>query len=268
MKLRLFALLLMFSSPALFAQDSVAVDTAKSEKKSPKKKTSVKIIGVEIGKKDSDSTSKKISSKFSFQLTFSRIDLGLATFLDKGSYTLSEDNSFLENKQFKTSNFGFEFLQTGYRFNSYFKVYLAAGLDWNHVRLKKNVTILPDQPYLKAQSEDIKFDKNRFSSNYLRLPLSFQFRTKDDAKGNKVYFVAGPEVGFLITGKTKQVSDEEGKVKFKDDFNLNPFRYGGFARFGYNGLGVYVKYYANDVFADKQGPKDFKNINFGLMLGF
>jgi hypothetical protein len=100
------------------------------------------------------------------------------------------------------------------------------------------------------------------------VPLSFQIRTNDDQRGNKVYFVAGPEIGFLINGKMKQVSDEKGKEKVKDDFNLNPFRYGASARLGYDDLGVYVKYYNSNVFADNQGPAGLKNINFGIMLGF
>ncbi|WP_207532769.1 outer membrane beta-barrel protein [Desertivirga arenae] len=267
MKTYLFTLLLAAGSLTSMAQDSLSVDSTKAVNDSPKSKKSIKVVGVEIGKSKGDTT-RKTSSKFSFQLTFSRIDLGLATFLDHGSYTLSDENNFLENKQFKTNNFGFEFLQTGYRFNSYFKIYLAAGLDWNHIRLKRDITILPDQPKISYKEEEIDFKKNRFSSNYLRIPLSFQFRSKDDGRGNKVYFVAGPEVGFLITGKTKQVSKEMGKVKYKDDFNFNPFRYGAFARAGYNGVGFFVKYYANDVFADNQGPKDFKNLNFGLTVGF
>ena len=249
-----------------YAQDTLKTDTTKVVIETKKQKTTVSVMGGKLEKRDS---TRNASSKFSFQLTFARIDLGLATFLDNGSFTLSPENAFLENRQWKTSNFGFEVLQTGYRFNSYFKIYLAAGIDWNHIRLKQNITIKPEQPVLTPEPEtEVKFSKNRFSSSYLRIPLAFQFRTKDDQKGNKFYFVAGPELGFLITGKTKQVSDERGKVKFKDDFNLNPFRYGAFARIGYNGFGIYAKYYANDVFADNQGPKDFKNLNFGVMLGF
>ena len=136
------------------------------------------------------------------------------------------------------------------------------------MRLKKDITILPDQPMLDTVQESINFKKNRFSSTYLRVPLSFQLRTNDDNKGNKVYFVFGPEIGFLINGKVKQVSNERGKEKVKDDFNLNPFRYGAFARLGYDDFGIYVKYYNNDVFADNQGPKGLKNLNFGVMVGF
>jgi hypothetical protein len=156
----------------------------------------------------------------------------------------------------------------GYRFNNNFKIYIGSGVDWTHMRLKKNITILPDQPMLDTVQENIDFKKNRFSSTYLRVPLSFQIRTNDDQKGNKMYFVFGPEIGFLVNGKTKQVSDERGKEKVKDDFNLNPFRYGAFARLGYDDFGIYVKYYNTDVFADNQGPKDLKNLNFGIMIGF
>ena len=136
------------------------------------------------------------------------------------------------------------------------------------MRLKNNVTIQQDKPILSYTSDAVDYKKNRFSSQYLRIPLSVQLRTKQDKNGDKLNFVFGPEIGFLLNGKVKQVSSENGKDKFKDDFNLNPFRYGAFARLGYGGTGVYVKYYANDVFADGQGPTDFKNLSFGLMFGF
>ncbi|MDB5158728.1 MAG: PorT family protein, partial [Mucilaginibacter sp.] len=52
---------------------------------------------------------------FSFGVTFSRIDLGFATLIDNGSFTLSNKNKFLSYRQWKTSNFGFDVLQFGYR---------------------------------------------------------------------------------------------------------------------------------------------------------
>lgn len=229
-------------------------------------------ITIRIGETEpGDSTkekSKASNSKFTFQFIAARIDLGLSTYTDKGSYTLSPANAYLERETWKSSNFGFEFFQMGYRFNNYFKIYMGAGLDWNHMRLKQNITFQKEKPTLTYTTETVDFKKNRFSSQYLRIPLSFQLRTNDDKKGDKLNFVFGPEIGFLLNGKVKQVSDDNGKDKFKDDYNLNPFRYGAFARLGYGGTGVYVKYYGNDVFADGQGPKDFKNLSFGVMFGF
>lgn len=262
-----FALLALFANQS-FAQnsqrDTVILVTTDSLKKDRKTVT----IKIETERPDTAGVKKRYSSKFSFQLVAARFDIGLSTYTDEGSYTLSPANAYLEHSSWKSSNFGFEFFQMGYRFNSHFKVYAGAGLDWNHMRLKKNITFQKDQPTLSYVTEAIDFKKNRFSSQYLRIPLSFQLRTNEDEKGDKLNFVFGPEIGFLLNGKVKQISKENGKDKFKDDYNLNPFRYGGFARIGYGGIGVYMKYYANDVFADGQGPKDFKNLSFGLMLGF
>ena len=218
MKLQILSILFGGMLSVAAAQETKS-DSARVVTEAKKSKN----IKIHIGEK-SDST-RKASSKFSFQLTLARLDWGLATYTENGSYTLSSTQAQdLEYDRIKTQNVGLELLQTGYRFNSYFKIYLAAGLDWNHMRLKKNLTPQPDQPVFTTKAEDIDFKKNRFSSTYLRVPLSFQFRTKDDQNGNKFYFVAGPEVGFLLNGKTKQVSEERGKVKYKDDFNFNPFR--------------------------------------------
>jgi hypothetical protein len=243
-------------------KDSVKTDTLKKGKKVR--------IEVNIGSNEDkkDSTHSKSSGKFSVGLTFARLDLGLSRYLDNGSFTLSPANDYLEFENWKTHNVGFEFFQMGYRFNNNFKIYLGAGLDWTHIRLKRNITFQKDKPTLSYVTEDIDFKKNRFSSQYLRVPLSFQLRTNDDEGGKRFYFVAGPEVGFLLNGKQKQVSDEGGKVKVKDDFNFEPFRYGGFVRLGYSNIGLYTKYYFNDVFAKGQGPADFRNIAFGLTVGF
>jgi opacity protein-like surface antigen len=275
MKRSLIAVLLCACTGTVIAQekpkpakDTLVVITADTTKKDKHNR-----ITIEFGNKDSadhDTTERKHKpeSRFSAQFTLARMDLGLSTYLDKGSFTLSPENSYLEYETWKTSNFGLEVFQMGYRFNNYFKVYLGAGFDWNHIRLKENITFQKKQPTLTYVVDTIEFDKNRFSSQYLRVPLSFQLRTKDDQKGNKVNFVFGPEIGFLLNGKVKQISSERGKEKFKDDYNFNPFRYGVFARLGYGDFGVYTKYYFNDVFADGQGPVDFKNLSFGFMLGF
>ena len=226
-------------------------------------------VNIKFGNGDNDDEKEsKPVSKVTFRFIVARFDLGLSTYTDKGSYTLSAANAFLERETWKSSNFGFDFFQMGYRFTDHFKMYASAGLDWNHMRLKQNITFQKDKSSLTYVTDAVDYKKNRFSSRYLRIPLSFQFRTNDDKNGDKLNFVIGPEIGFLLNGKVKQVSDANGKDKFKDDYNFNPFRYGAFARIGYGGMGVYAKYYGNDVFADGQGPADFRNLSFGLMFGF
>ncbi|RZK81382.1 MAG: PorT family protein [Pedobacter sp.] len=215
-----------------------------------------------------DSTKKANANKARFVggITFTRFDLGFSKLIDNGDFTLSPTNDFLDYKASKTSTVSFDVLQLGYRFNSNFKIYLAGGFDWTLIRLKKDITMQKNSPVLTYVTEDIQFSKNRFSSSYVHIPLNFELRTKENDNGKRFYFVIGPEVSFLLNGKVKQISDERGKEKFKDDYNFEPFRYGGTVRIGYGGLGVFTKYYANDMFASAP-QKGLKNLAFGITLG-
>jgi hypothetical protein len=221
----------------------------------------------EQARKDSLKSHGKLPGGF-FSLTFSRFDIGFSKLLDNGSFNLSPANQFLDYRSGKTSNVGFDILQLGYRFNSNFRVYVAGGFDWTHIRLEKNITILRDQPVLNYQIEPVDFDKNRFSSAYIRIPMGFDLKSKADRSGKSFHVVVGPETGFLIGGKVKQVSDVNGKQKFKDDYHFSEFRYGAYARIGYGGAGLFYKQYFNDMFVNSPAQKGLKNMAFGLMLGF
>ncbi len=199
-------------------------------------------------------------------ITFTRIDLGLSKLIDNESFSLSPTNDFLDYKPGKTSTVSFDVLQFGYRFNQNFKIYLAGGFDWTLIRLKQDITIQNEPQNLAYVKEDIHFEKNRFSSSYIHIPLNFELRTKENDNGKRFYFVVGPEVGFLLNGKIKQISDERGKQKVKDDYHFQPFRYGGTVRIGYGSLGVFTKYYVNDMF-DTPAQKGLRNMSFGITLG-
>ena len=226
-------------------------------------------VDIRIGKvelRDSSRKDAKPSPKFSFKFILSSVDVGLSTYLDQGSFTLSPANAFLEKETWKSRNFGFQALQMGYRFDKSFKIFASAGFDWNKMYLKQNITLQKDQANLTYVTESVDYKKNIFTSQYLRIPLSFEF--SKSTSGKKIHLAFGPEIGFLLNGKLVQVSKENGRDKFKDDYNLNPFRYGAFYRVVYGNMGIYAKYYLNDVFADGQGPKDFKNLSFGLTFGY
>ncbi len=199
-------------------------------------------------------------------VTFTRFDIGFSKLIDNGQFDLSPTNEFLDYRVGKTSNVSFDVVQFGYRFNSSFKVYIAGGFDWTHIRLKKDITIEKNTPQLSYTTDAVKYSKNRFSSSYLHIPLNFELRTAENDKGNRFYFVIGPEIGFLLNGKVKQISEEYGKVKVKDDYNFAPFRYGGTVRIGWNSLAVFAKYYGSDMF-DSSPQKGLKNMAFGLTFG-
>lgn len=253
----------VIEEPAAQSSDADSIRSTKS------KKTDVTFTWGKEERSSKDSTRTRSKAPgVSYGLTLSRFDLGFSKLVDNGSFTLSDQNSFLDYHGWKTSTVGFDILQFGYRFNSNFKIYLSGGFDWTHIRLRRDITIRKDAPTLQYDESDIDFDKNRFSSTYIRLPLSFEWRSKDDDNGKKFRIIAGPDFGFLINGKVKQKSDENGKQKFNDNYHFTKFRYGGFVRLGYGSTGLFAKYYLNDMFENSPAQEGLQNMSFGVSFGF
>lgn len=273
MKRLIFTTILCVAATGVFAQNSdtakVAADTIKHKKgHTLKLGYGEDASALNINKPADTIKEHKKAPGFSFGLTFSRLDLGLTTLIDNGSFTLSPQNQFLRYRSWKSSNVGFDVIQFGYRFSSSFKIYVSGGFDWTLFRLRDNITILPNQPVLTYRVDDIDYSKNRFSSSYLRIPLSFDFRTKEDKNGKSAHFVFGPDGGFLLNGRVKQISAENGKQKIDDTYHFASFRYGAFARVGYGAWGLFAKYYMNDMFENSPEQKGLKNFSFGISLGW
>lgn len=261
------------SAQRAFAQSDTTVTTVTTTtttngktKKEAKFSLTIGRDHMEGSKRDSLKAANANKGRFVGGITFTRVDLGYARLIDNGSFTLSPENDFLDYRGGKTSMFSFDIVQMGYRFNQNFKIYVAGGFDWTHIRLNKDITIQPNQNELTYVNDDVAFSKNRFSSSYVHIPLNFELRTKENDKGKRFYFVAGPEVSFLLNGKVKQISDERGKEKFKDDYNFQALRYGATARFGYDGIGFFTKLYFNDMFATT-AQKGLTNMAFGITFG-
>ncbi|WP_316827882.1 outer membrane beta-barrel protein [Pedobacter miscanthi] len=220
--------------------------------------------GIMLRTKTTDSAKK---GRFVGGITFTRIDWGFSRLIDNGSFNLSPNNDFLDYKGGKTSTFSFDILQFGYRFNANFKVYVAGGFDWTLIRLRKDITIAKNSnEFVYTDQSPIHFSKNRFSSSYVHIPLNFEFRTKENKNSKRFYLVLGPEVSFLLNGKIKQISDERGKEKQYDSYHFQSVRYGGTVRFGYGGIGLFTKYYFNDMFTTSQ-QAGLKNMSFGVTFG-
>lgn len=201
-------------------------------------------------------------------ITFSRIDWGFARLMDDGKFTLSEDNKFLSYK--KSSNFGFDVAQFGVRVSDNFKTYLSAGFEWNYIRLKENILFEEGASSLSYETidrSDVDYRKNVFTSTYLRMPVTFEWRS-DKIRGDRVKVAFGAMTGVLLKGTQRLKSEKNGKQKFKDNYNLSTFQYGPFVRIGYDDIGLFAKYYVNDMFENSPAQEGLNNFTFGLTLIF
>jgi len=202
-------------------------------------------------------------------ITLSRIDWGFSRPMDDGSFSLSDEKNDLSYK--RASNFGFDVLQVGLRFNDHFKTYLSAGVEWNYLRLKKNILLHENQSPLSYEfvdENDVRYTKNVLTTTYLRLPLSFEWRSGKLRNGERVKVAFGAMTGILLKGTQRLKSEKLGKQKFKDNYSLATFQYGPFVRIGYDDFGIFAKYYVNDIFENTPAMKGLNNFTFGLTLGF
>lgn len=129
----------------------------------------------------------------------------------------------------------------------------AITVDWNNYYLTNNVTILDGQEQLTFDSTGVNFSKNKLMVRYAQIPLMLNFNT-DPQNDDGVSFSVGVYGGVLWRARTKQVSEENGKVKINGDFNLNPFRYGVMARIDFKWFDFYMNYNLSELFAENQGP--------------
>lgn len=226
-------------------------------------------LDINIGKGDKDKSDKIKYPRTYGGITFSRIDWGFSRIMDDGSFTLSEPNKFLTYS--RASNFGFDIAQFGVRFNDRFKVYISTGFEWNYLRFKENILLKENTTPLEYEvidRNDLNYTKNVFTSTYLRIPLTFELRSKKMSNGDRLKFAFGPMTGILLKGTQRLKSKENGKQKFKDNYNLQSFQYGVFARVGFGSMGLFTKYYTSDLFERSPEQKDLHNFTFGATLGF
>lgn len=147
----------------------------------------------------------------------------------------------------------------------------------------KNDSTLVNNPALGANSSqmvgiktlygnDINIQVNTAAINYLDIPLEFRYHLNKEDNNKGFRFAIGAKVGFLLNSHTKvEITEASGltrKIKNRQDFGLNPLRYGIYTRIGLPGFNLWSYYGLNTVFKDGQGPfgTEASQFNFGISV--
>lgn len=203
-----------------------------AQDKGPKKGDQLTIGsgGIKI-KHSGDSTDK------AFELQYGMLDLGLNSLQDKTNYNSPEAKQFLQvSPESQNSNLfslrdiksvnvniypimaKFRLLKTDHQ-----KVFISSGLGLQiyNFRFNKPISFVnTTEPAVIMDS--ISFRKNKLAITYLTIPLMITAKTKIADKTWLVYG-AGISGGYRLSSLNKQISDERGKQKNRDKFNLNDF---------------------------------------------
>jgi hypothetical protein len=114
----------------------------------------------------------------------------------------------------------------------------ALGVEMNNYRYARSITYLPGYP-TKIIRDSVEFSKNKLFAEYISVPLMLNFNSNPARPGRSFEMSFGVMGGYLIKSRTKQISEERGKIKRTDDFNLNKWRFSLASELAYGPVKLY-----------------------------
>ncbi|MGB3587717.1 MAG: outer membrane beta-barrel protein [Tunicatimonas sp.] len=154
---------------------------------------------------------------------------------------------------------------------SKFSLHTGLGLGFVNYSFDGRVTLSDEQDSTQFVPLDAttypNLRKTQLTTHYLDIPLEVRFFAKENYRG----FTAaiGGRVGRLINSFTKIKYEDGGtneEDKFKRRYNLNPWRYGAYAKVGFRGITLTGQYMFSDLFTSGEGP-EVNNYKIGITIG-
>lgn len=119
-----------------------------------------------------------------------------------------------------------------------FNLQYALGMEFNNYHFARNISYLPGYPTVIVR-DTVQFSKNKLFAQYLTVPLMLNYTSNPLRPGRAFKASFGVQGGYLLKSRTKQISEERGKIKRTDDFNLNKWKAGFTGELGYGPVKLY-----------------------------
>jgi len=231
--------------------------------------TSVEIRDTEK-KKDDD---KKAMKKKKFKGHWTGFELGLNNFFDSDfSMSRPSEYSWMDLNTGKSWNVNLNFYQTSFGLiGNRFGLVTGIGFELNNYHFDGDNSIQEIDGVIEEEPlTDLSLNKSKLTTTFLNVPLLLELQIGPEKRKKRIHLTGGVIGGLKLGSHTKIVYRDEGKkkkLKDRDDYNINPLRYGFTLRVGYSNAQIYGTYYPTPFFEKNKGPELYP-FNVGLSLGF
>ena len=231
--------------------------------------TSVEIRDAEK-KKDDD---KEAMKKKKFKGHWSGFELGLNNFFDSDfSMSRSSEYSWMDLNTGKSWNVNLNFHQMSFGLiGNRFGLVTGIGFELNNFHFDGDNSIQEIDGIIQEDPlTDMSLSKSKLTTTFLNVPLLLELQLGPEKRNKRIHLSGGVIGGLKLGSHTKIVYQDEGKkkkLKDRDDYNINPLRYGLTLRAGYRNAEIYGTYYPTPFFEKNKGPELYP-FNVGLSLGF
>jgi hypothetical protein len=239
--------------------DTVQVGNFVIIKKPKKSDGSGKSIDITINTNKSDKKKTNVSTNWWI------LDLGFANLRDETDYASAQAGPYLRTlgtspspvtansmklRTGKSSNVNLWFFMQKLNVSKHVvNLKYGLGLEMYNFRYDNSLSYRKDNNGPYVFNDSISFSKNKLYAGYITAPLMLNINaTPHKKKGFNLS--AGLSAGYLVGSRNKQVSDTRGKVKYKGDFDLQPFRLAAVAEMGLGPIRLYGSYSLNKLHAD------------------
>lgn len=221
-----------------------------------------------------ENCSSKCDKKKKFKGNWAGFEFGLNNYVVKDlDFDLPTENQFMDLKPNLSWGFALNLPEFNIPFGRYTGLVTGLGFEWNNYRFKSNIDLIEENGVITYQSIDpevMKYTKNSLNAIYLNLPLIWEIQVPINHKDKRAFVGVGVVGGVLLTSKTKKTyvnNGEERKIDNKDDYNLNPFKYGLTARLGVGDVQLFANYSMSTLFEENAGPELYP-VSAGLRINF
>jgi len=210
---------------------------------------------------------KEKKKRKTVDVDFAALDLNMSFLTQDGDFNLSGDAALFETKPLNSVDLTIHFAKTKFNLiRGKVNLITAISLASNRYAFRKDLVMVPDQETATVYVDSLNdYRKSKLMTNYLQIPLLLNIQTNPDKQSRNFSISAGGYAGLLIGSSTKRKGDSIGKIRQRDDFNLNQMRYGVTGRIGYGGLELFCNYSLTNLFADGEGP-EMTPVTFGVSL--
>ena len=190
------------------------------------------------------------------------LDFGVNGILDyNNTLNVAPGATYMQLNYAKSYQFGINLFEHDFHiYKNYVNIVTGLGFDFNHYAFSNNISLSKDSSnYLHGIKDTMNYKKNTLNVSYIKVPLMLEINTSKNPNNN-FHIAGGIEFAYRIHSVTKQkfeVDDHTYRVKQRDDFNLEPFRYSAMLRIGYNNVSVFADYGLNRLFQKNEGPQEY-----------
>ncbi|MGH1520200.1 outer membrane beta-barrel protein [Chryseobacterium sp. JK1] len=150
------------------------------------------------------------------------------------------------------------------------------GFSWRTVRLDNNMVFAKNADnnvYLEHYNGDL--SKSKLRTGYIMVPLGIQYNfSKLKNAGMDVQYrnyYRGLKIGANVYGGAKMstnniIDGNNGELRNRDNYQVNPYVYGGQLTLSYNSVSIFVKKDFSNFFKDNRFNND-KALIFGISIG-